>query len=471
MFQKSECGKFILYMQNKEIKYEFDISKKRVYHSIMDLMVTDLNIFTKLNPEFLENFLEMKDVIDAHEITDRDEFRDVLVETFISNPPFKDFLFQYVIDNYTITIESKNKNEELQFTDNMAKMISTISLFCRLLIPLITDFLAQHNLKDDKLFIECFSEIYKIIDKDENGESIDIANKLNKFVCIQVDNTLYSDQVIWNYLKNVSTTPNTFAIELFRRIMRDTVPKLELNKSVVSYLHVVLKHQLMFLFTQNIKINFKPIIAIRTDNESSSQNATNPFAKLEQKLVKANEGNYLLNKNAICEYIQENRVIKDSDALDFYIQNVTITTLQIRLLNYFANKYIGNGIDIYHCNKSEYVHILLILEKWLTANKFTFLAQALMAVPFAKSSKKNFNKGNLLASITESKSYENILKKYTVIKSKILENKLIVNFIGEILNTDFEPFTKYNEPTNSFSFNDYPIKNSISEILAFIERY
>ena len=48
----------------------------------------------------------------------------------------------------------KNKNEELQFTDNMAKMISTISLFCRLLIPLITDFLAQHNLKDDKLTLD-----------------------------------------------------------------------------------------------------------------------------------------------------------------------------------------------------------------------------------------------------------------------------------------------------------------------------
>ena len=46
----------------------------------------------------------------------------------------------------------------------------------------------------------------------------------------------------------------------------------------------------------------------------------------------------------------------------------------------------------------------------------------------------------------------------------------------EILNKKIEEqfkvnSTKYNEPNNSFSFIEYPIRNSISEILAFIERY
>jgi hypothetical protein len=251
--------------------------------------------------------------------------------------------------------------------------------------------------------------------------------------------------------------------------MKDTVPKLELNKSVVSYLHVVLKHQLMFLFTQNIKINFKPIVTIKT--ESENPNTTNPFAKLEQKLVRSNEGNYLLNKQAIHEYIIENKVLKNSEEIQYYLSNLKITTLQIRLLNYFINKNIGSGINIYDCNKQEFVHLLFILEKWLVNNKFIYLAQCLLAEPTLKSNKKNFNKGNLFINITESKSYENILKKYTVLKDKILENKIIINFVGEILNTEFIPFTKYNEPNNSFSFVDYPIRNSISEILAFIERY
>jgi hypothetical protein len=94
MFKKSECEKIIHFVnENDEIISSFNISKKRVYHSIIDLMVTDLNTFTNLNTNFLDNILELNDIISNKEINNREEFKDILKEIFIDNVEYKDLFF------------------------------------------------------------------------------------------------------------------------------------------------------------------------------------------------------------------------------------------------------------------------------------------------------------------------------------------------------------------------------------------
>ena len=474
MIGKSEDGKEVIVDFNKILKIKdctnmkLNLSKKRIYISAADAIVKDIEFASKFK-NFFTSFYEIKSAIDDRSIKTREDLMEIVNDYILNDKSIKKGIVAYVKENHTISIEAKGKNEELQFTDSMARMIIGISMFCRIVIPLLTHYMFVNDVKkDEELFIITFSKIYSIFDKDDLGTNIDIAAKLNKFVSTAVENTLYSDQVIWNYLKNVSIFSRILSIELFRRVIKDIIPKLEINKSVISFLHVVLKRQIEFQFTQNIKIKFKPIVIIRTENESSS--SINPFTKIEQKLVRSNEGEYLLNKEAINNFICDNRQINSHEEMDYYTSVVKVNSLQVKILNFFINKSIGNGINIYLCNKEEYLHILLICRKWLEKNNFKFLASILLSEPVIRQSKRNFNKGNLLASIVESKSYENITSKYDIIDQKLIENKIIVNFIGEILNTDFEYVKLYNEEEQPADFVEYPLKNGIGEILSFIER-
>lgn len=451
-----------------EVLNTFNLSRKRIYLGAIPEIVQDLMFVANAMPQFFENYLLFKSSIDSKEINSTEQIIEEIRKVFLTDE-FKKLITEYIKREHTISIEAKNNNEELQFTDSMARIIMCIATCSRLAIPLLSHYLFVNDIKkDDVLYILTFSEFYSFFDVDDEGTPVDIVSKLNKFISAAVDKTLYSDQVIWNYLRNISVHSKILSIELFKRILRDIIPKITLNKSIISYLHVVLKKQIEFQFTQNIKINFKPITTIRTDNEN---NNVNPFTRIEQKLVRANELDFMLNKEAINDFIKTNSVLKDPEEFNYYFQNVNITSLQVKFVNFFMNKFIGQGINIYHCDRREYIEMVMLTHAWLVQNKYTLLSQIFLSQPIPKQSKKNFNKGNLMMSILESKSYENIMNKYSIIQEKIVEGKTIINFVGEILNTNFTYFPLYNEPNNrEVDFEDYPLRNGIGEILLFIER-
>jgi hypothetical protein len=448
----------------------FDLSKKRIFISAIGSIGANLETIFINVPSFIEVYMNMKYMIDSKEVCDPEGIKTLLRENIANNEEVKDFVTAYVKENHNISIEAKNNNEELQFTDSMARMIICIAIFSRISIPLVSHYLFVNGIKkDDDLFVDVFNQYYMMYDTDDEGIPVNITAKLNKFISAAVDKTLYSDKVIWNYLANISIHSKILSIELFKRIVRDIVPKLELDKSIISFLHVVLKKQIEFQFTQNIKINFKPIAIVRTESENG--NNINPFTKIEQRLIKANEADYILNKEAINIFINENTVLKNPEEFEYYFQGVKITNLQTRIVSFFMSKMIGQGISLSYCDRREYIEILMITKKWLEKNKFVILSKVLLAEPVPKQVKKNFSKGNLLGIITESKSYENIMQKYNILQQKIVDGKIIVNFIGEILNTDFNYFPLFTEPKDSvYNFEDIPLKNGIGEILLFLEK-
>ena len=447
----------------------FNISRKRIFLTTLPLIEEDYNLIIPLIPDLIESLYILKYEIDTKAITSESDLVFRIFETFCRDD-LKEVITELVKKLHTISIEAADKNEELQFTDSMARLVVSISIICRLTIPFLSHYLFVNDIKKDEgLFFDSFSMFYEYFDKDDLGSDMDIAAKLNKLVTTNVDNTLYSDKVIWNYLQNISMNSKILTIDLFKRVVRDIIPKITINKSIISFLHVVLKRQLKFQFTQNIKINFKPISAIRTENESG--NKVNPFTKIEQKLVRSNELDVIIHRETLNEFIKSNSVLKVKDELNYYMSNVVITQLQVKILNFYISKIIGSGINIFLCNKREFIELLMITHKWLIDNKFVLLSKVLLSTPIVKANIKNFSKGVLLMTIIESRVYEKLTKKYSVLEDKINEGKIIISFVGDILNTDFEYFPLFREPKDStFSIDEIPLKSAIAEILTFIER-
>jgi len=338
----------------------------------------------------------------------------------------------------------------------------------RLVIPLICTYMAVNDIKKESdITINVFNRIFQAFNIDENGEEIDLAAKITKFTMSSINHTTYSDKVIWEYLKNISVNENIMAIDLFRKIVRDTIPKLDINKSVVSFLHVVIKQQIQYQFTQNIKITFKPISQIRTDNSDSN---VSPFARVEMRLVNANEMSYILDKENIKNLIEKRKMRFSSEELMYYVRNVQPNSLQIKLMTHYINS--QDRVNVLQCNREEYIYLLMFTRQWLIEQRYFILAAMITSGVKPRAGRRQLNKGKLVTEIIQSRSYATVLSKYSLVKEKIEENKSIITLIGDMLNTEFlyvPGFKGSPDLEHHLNVEDNP-KLLISEVLSFLER-
>lgn len=448
----------------------FPINRKRVYISILDRLVQDLNYFFEVYPDLVDIYFGVKADIHFGMVNSKDELKDIIFERIISDKTLQHYIRDKINHEYNITIEVKSGEEELQFKDSYAKLVICISVMCRLVIPLVCAYMEHIDIKKEhNLILNIFNKIFEVFNVDEEGTNVDLIQKINRFVSTAVENTLYSDKVMWKYLENLSISHTIFAIDLFRKLIKDTVPKLDTNKSIVSFLHVVIKQQILFQFTQNFKIDYRPISPIKTDSNESS---ISPFTRIEMKLVSADEMQYTIEKENITLFIAKHLKGVSRPEFEYYFKHVQPNHLMIKLISYFINS--KDRINIFLCNREEFISMLIITKHYLDKKNFPILSSLLPSdiIPKTDRRNRNLNKGKLAAEIVQSKSYENVLQKYSIVTEKISENNSIITFIGSILNTEFKYLPAFGSTTLSDDLTDVMEyqKEIISEVLSFLER-
>ena len=131
MIGKSEDGKEVIVDFNKILKIKdctnmkLNLSKKRIYISAADAIVKDIEFASKFK-NFFTSFYEIKSAIDDRSIKTREDLMEIVNDYILNDKSIKKGIVAYVKENHTISIEAKGKNEELQFTDSMARMIIEI---------------------------------------------------------------------------------------------------------------------------------------------------------------------------------------------------------------------------------------------------------------------------------------------------------------------------------------------------------
>lgn len=281
-----------------------------------------------------------------------------------------------------------------------------------------------------------------------------------KFVESAVSNTLYSDKVIWNYLRNKSITDKTLGIEIHRNIMCYILPKTKLNTSIISFFHVVVTSQIDFQFTSKFKVEYRPIQTTKIDSESS-----NPFARMEQKLSRSgSEIDNIMMKKDVSRFIRTfEDLIIDYD-IDEMVQIFNIHSLQTKLVSFFLQSQLSK-VNIYFLDRIEYIKLTLIAEHWFRNNGFTFIADILLSKPVHNNDKSSSltRKGSkLLSQITSSCLFTKVFNKYAHMGEEI-EDSILIKFIGEIVSTEF---------VSIFSDDDSIVTNPKQvaiEVLEFID--
>ena len=443
-------------------------NNRRVFHKLINIFAKELSDALNAVPDLLTPYLQLnKMILDGEfSLEERTTLVDMIGEHICNNEELLSYILKFVEDNYTVDIEypiKKDNQNALQVTNVHAKRIIASAMMARITMPLVCSYMGVHGLrKEVDAFLELMNKIFECFNFDDNGEIIDLGVKIQKYVAVQVDNTLYSDQVIWRYLKNLSIDNHSVAIDIHRNLLTNIIPKLEVNRSVVSYFHAVIKFQLDYQFTSNFKLTYKPISSIRTDSD-----AVNPFVTMEQRLLKnSSELSYIMIKFDVDNFINRNSVMTESD-MEYHLNNIVIHTAQTQILEFFITKQIGRGIPILSLSKREYIEVLFIAKKWFEDNGYKFISCILLGIPIPKHTvRRNFNKGKHLLEITHSTVYKNIEKQYSKIGAKV-NDTVIISFLGSILNTDFD-FYKMPDGT-MFSAQETTLKTVMVELLTFIE--
>lgn len=296
---------------------------KRVYHRKLDQFAKEMCGAYEVNPDFLEVILTFNKMIKDGEYGSDEDERTRLITDIYSVMGEDELLLGHIIEvveeNYDIDIEATEKGTEapktsvLQFTNVYAKRIISCGVLARLTFPLLCSYYSHHQLKQDgNLFMDAMHEIFNIFNFDDEGNALDLATKIQKFVQVQVDNTMYSDRVIWNYLKNQSVDNLTLARDICRDLFTNITPKLEHNRSIVAFFHVVIKHKIEYQFTAKFKVAYKPVKQLSGDDEIS------PFIKIEQQLISSSSELNLVMMKAD---------MRNPDFQTFYEKSITMALL------------------------------------------------------------------------------------------------------------------------------------------------
>lgn len=451
-----------------------NFKQRRIFHKPLPLFLETMELCFREAPAVAIPYMEAIYDIRQGMFENSEEGKLKLVDYLVKNICNAEGVIKCFADEvtrtYTIEIEGEHQDNQLQFKDSYARALHRSAYMMRLLVPLLNEFMVLHNIrKDEWLFLEAVGRIFDIYNYNDEieGERLNLANKIQKFVEISVSNTLYSDKVIWAYLENQGINDKTVALDIHRNIMCNILPKLEGNRSIVSFFVVVIRHQLRYQFTAKFKTSYRPLSVTSGGNNDAS-----PFMRIEQHLCKSrSELELTMNRLDLVEFIEREfeNVEISKELLDYYTNHGMIFTTQTKLVDLFVARYVGRGLNIGLLSRLQYIKLCLIVQAWMNENGFPFLAFVMLGRPLKNTIvNHNFKRAKSVLEVTETKEYQALIKEYAYLKGSI-SSDIVLGFIAELINSDFEVYILPDGTTYEPSEDVPSIRSAIVELINFIK--
>ena len=211
----------------------FIMSAKKCYNSqvMRDHTCQYLNYFEKYydtDKELLVIMARIKYMIDTMPMYSKFNFiHDI--KTYIMSDSIRKKAWKMVEDNYTLNLQYKNISENLQYTDQHAKIMLCMSLFMNFTIPLITHFA---YIKKEGIIDEFIMEIFDLILYMFPG--IDIYNKLYETTISNVSKSETKNSTLWakQDIRGKDTITHSWAS--VNNIILNIMPKYGFDKSIIS---------------------------------------------------------------------------------------------------------------------------------------------------------------------------------------------------------------------------------------------
>lgn len=374
----------------------------------------------------------------------------------------------YSLDLDKITQETKEKkrkvNTELQFNDEHAKDLLKIAYLYRVMIPIVSVYfyynkgtfnktidvgesaepLTEEDIEEmqfDDVNASIFAYLFdKFATKPEA-----LRNKLYRLTFSGVSKTAYSDKRFWLAAKNVAITTETEALEIYKKLLTNAIPKLSIDgdKNVISFLQSVINNQVDFLFQNKFKYHFIPLgnneLAFSTEDDDDS-NITE-FERIEIQQSRKDEGAYLVRKLNIQETIKNLPEKMNADASDAEVKDmmtkVKRNQIQEQIIAFLTFKYFNDKDALKFVDFYQYCYLLIICKKYLIQQKYVYLPLILTANCEKHRERVNISGKKVRPEILASKKYTDLIKeKYSNFADEI--EKPFLSIIGTVYSSVFK---------------------------------
>ena len=419
---------------------------QKSYLGILDKIINDYNYMINEYPEFgYKVFAFRSRSINEKEKYDVNNFVYDIAE-LINDNKFRSVVSSIDDSVYKISLdEDSMKNarkivEDLRVSDECNKIYLKTGLISRLLIPIINDYVKDYQRYTGLsaegmkyLFNYLTLIIFNYCCRYISAEfGVNALNKLYKIVDPRVKATQYSNQVIWRFLEGYSIDSDTAVQKFTNKIIRTILPKIDLNRSCVSFLEVVIRNMITSDFRYNFAYTHKTI-NVSTGGEDDDASELDKVALTHYH--KSNEMDDAIVIASIHRWVKEKRtLLKISDEeVHSGLRNIkTLNEFQIALLNMYYNS-IFPTID--KCGPEHLVSLIIILKNKMEKMGMEILPKLLLGKRTDNRYVKN-NSGRVTSDIMKSKNYQEVRDKFTYIRDKFDRDAFLFKLVS-VNNFDF----------------------------------
>jgi hypothetical protein len=427
----------------------FYVTFKDSYVKQFEHIAQYVNYFIKYyddDDELIMNYFYCKFMIDSKKTNPNRKSMIEWIYKYFITPTMYEKVMTMVEDNYRIDLAQnkepdKQYTESLEFTNRHAKLLMGISIFIKMLIPLVMHYISVvKGKKEVKNLILYYRPLFVMVYKKEN---VNLYAKMFHSSSVKVNFNEANNPLIWEKYAANSVDGVSYAEELLdKNLIVDNVFKYNFHQSIINFNSVILKTQLDYRCIKNFGINMREI-STEKDSDGLSY-----LDKLEMDMVKIDENNILLSKVNIKDTIkrikQKTHIKVSKDEVEYYLKNTKVNQISKSLVFYYYSKIFGGFTDLNHITIDKYMKLMILMKRRLAYNGFIFLSQIISANVDGRINNRMIHNNKMLDRTRNTDTYKNIVdQKYEVLRNSGKEDTVLA-LLSTLLNTSFL-FVDYDE--------------------------
>lgn len=213
----------------------FMLSQKKCYNStkMQAHMCRYLNYFEKFydhDSEYQVYLFYIKYLIDFEKKYNK-QCLIYDLNRYILSPSIVSKVRQMVDANYALDLTYKNaRNASLQYTNEHAKILFTISIITNLMIPLLTHFAYVKKVEDiDSFLLEMYDLVFEVF------SDVDIYNKIYETCYTNIVNNRNKNEGVWNKQDIRGKNVTTHSMSSADNIILNIIPKYTFERNIISF--------------------------------------------------------------------------------------------------------------------------------------------------------------------------------------------------------------------------------------------
>lgn len=418
-----------------------------IYVKKLDLITDYLNYFIEFyddDQEFIPAYFKLKYMID-----NKKQFKDLSCKAFkkalydiLITPTIVEKIHRLVEDNYYVSLstdEDSNKyNKELEFNDEHGKILQSISMAIKMMIPLILHFSRSRN--KDINFFSFYERLFDIF-----SPHVNIYNKLYRTAQKKVIRDFNSNKLIWKQIEMITgTEPSLYVEELLKeRLIQDTLFKYRFNNSVHSYNTAIINNQLGFHKRGQYENNMREV---SHDKDATGLSAVDIMImnmnNVDESLVILSEINA---NNTISKIKKRFKIEVTDDEVQYYMKHNKRNEFLIRLVYSYFAKFFGSYQDLRRLVDYKYYTLLVILKKKLIYDGCIYLPQILSSNVTGSLNSRVIRNMKTINEFERTDEYKALIEDKYELLIELKEENIILNTLSTLLNTKFT-LVDYNFP-------------------------